>query len=132
MSAKCGSLLTAIMLLGAFTLSPLPTVPAVAQTVELVKVDAAVVGRGYRASKLIGSTVKNDRNETIGSIDDIVIDEKGQLYAVLEVGGFLGLGGHRIALPYNALKVDHAARTVRVPGATKEELEKLTSIEYAK
>jgi len=99
MSAKCGSLLTAIMLLGAFTLSPLPTVPAVAQTVELVKVDAAVVGRGYRANKLIGSTVKNDRNETIGSIDDIVIDEKGQLYAVLEVGGFLGLGGHRVALP---------------------------------
>jgi sporulation protein YlmC with PRC-barrel domain len=132
MSAKCGSLLTAIMLLGAFTLSPLPTVPAVAQTVELVKVDAAVVGRGYRASKLIGSTVKNDRNETIGSIDDIVIDEKGQLYAVLEVGGFLGLGGHRVALPYNALKIDPAARTVRVPGATKEELEKLTSVEYAK
>jgi sporulation protein YlmC with PRC-barrel domain len=132
MSAKCGSLLTAIMLLGAFTLSPLPTVPAVAQTVELVKVDAAVVGRGYRASKLIGSTVKNDRNETIGSIDDIVIDEKGQLYAVLEVGGFLGLGGHRVALPYNALKIDPAARTVTVQGATKEELEKLTSIEYGK
>jgi len=32
----------------------------------------------------------------------------------------------------NALKIDPAARTVRVPGATKEELEKLTSVEYAK
>jgi hypothetical protein len=51
---------------------------------------------------------------------------------VLEVGGFLGLGGHRVALPYNALKIDPAARTVTVQGATKEELEKLTSIEYGK
>ena len=113
-------------------LSHLSPALAAAQTVQLVNVDAAVVGRGIRASKLISSTVMNDRNERIGTIDDIIIDERGQLYAVLEVGGFLGLGGHRVALTYSNLKIDSASSTVTLPGATKEQLEKTPSFEYKK
>ena len=78
-------------------LSPMPSALAAAQTVQTV--EAAAVAKGVRVSKLIGSTVRLDRDERIGSIDDIIIDEKGDLYAVLEVGGFLGLGGRRVALP---------------------------------
>src|SRR5215470_1337070 len=79
---ECGYLIRASVLV-ALMLSPLPSALAGAQTVQAV--DAAVVGRGVRASKLIGSTVRIDRDERIGSIDDIIIDEKGQLYAILEV-----------------------------------------------
>ena len=51
---------------------------------------------------------------------------------MLEVGGFLGLGGRKVALPYNNLKIDPATRTVTLPGASKEQLEQLTAIEYSK
>lgn len=83
--------------LAVLMLSPMPSAFAAAQTVQTV--DAAAVGKGVRISKLIGNTVRLDRDERIGSIDDIIIDEKGQLYAVLEIGGFLGLGGRRVAVP---------------------------------
>jgi PRC-barrel domain len=121
-----------VSILGGFMLSPLPPALAAAQTVQLSNIDAAVVGRGVRASKLIGSTVMNDRNERIGSLDDIIIDEQGQLSAVLEVGGFLGLGGRRVALLYSSLKIDSASYTVTIPGASKEQLEKAPAFEYKK
>ena len=72
--------------------------PALPQAgVQLIKVDLSVVAKGYRISKLVGATVINDKNEKIGTIDDVVADkDKKQLsFAVLQVGGFLGvwLGG---------------------------------------
>jgi hypothetical protein len=111
-------------------LSPMPSALAAAQTVQTV--EAAAVAKGVRVSKLIGSTVRLDRDERIGSIDDIIIDEKGDLYAVLEVGGFLGLGGRRVALPFKELKVDPASGVIAVPGATKEQLEQAPAFEYRK
>ena len=51
---------------------------------------------------------------------------------VLEVGGFLGLGGRRVALPYSNLKVDSTSGTVTIPGASKEQLEKAPLFEYKK
>ena len=51
-------LLIPASIVGVFMLSPLPALAA-AQTIQVVNVDTAVVGRGVRASKLIGSTVKN-------------------------------------------------------------------------
>jgi len=63
------------------------------QTVELVKVDVQKLAAGYRASKVIGSSVVNDANETIGTIDDLLVSRDGkQPYAGLSVGGFLGMG----------------------------------------
>jgi hypothetical protein len=81
---------------------------------------------------LIGSTVKIDRSERIGSIEDIIIDEKGQLFVVLDVGGFLGLGGRQVALPYGNLKIDSTSGTVTIPGISKEQLERAPVFEYKK
>jgi hypothetical protein len=69
-----------------------PLQPAFSQGVEIVAVDVKAVGRGYRASKLIGTHVTNDKNEKIGEIDDFVIGRDKVLFAILEVGGFLGVG----------------------------------------
>jgi hypothetical protein len=44
--------------------------PVLSQGVQLVVVDVHTVAEGYRASKLIGSTVVNDQNEKIGTIED--------------------------------------------------------------
>jgi PRC-barrel domain len=74
-----------------------PALPQVG--VQLIKVDLSVVAKGYRMSKLIGSNVINDKNEKIGTVDDVIADkDKKQLsFAVLQVGGFLGLGRHLVA-----------------------------------
>jgi hypothetical protein len=66
------------------------------QTVDLVKVDVQKLAAGYRASKVIGSSVVNDRGETIGKIDDLLVSADGkQPYAVLSVGG-LPRNGHSL------------------------------------
>ena len=50
---------------------------------------------GYRSSQVVGSSVVNDANETIGKIDDLLVSRDGkQPYAVLSIGGFLGMDTH--------------------------------------
>lgn len=59
----------------------------------------------WRASKLAGVKVYNDANENIGSINDLLMDKTGAVkIAVIGVGGFLGMGEHLVAVPYEKLK----------------------------
>jgi hypothetical protein len=67
---------------------------------ELVVVDVAAVAKGYRAGKLTGSDVVNDQDERIGTIDNLIIGRDRVLFAVIQVGGFLDLGGHLVTVPY--------------------------------
>jgi sporulation protein YlmC with PRC-barrel domain len=101
------------------------------QGVELLRVDVSVVAKGYRASKLLGSSVVNDKNEKIGSLDDIIIDRNQVMFAVLQVGGFLGLGGRLVAVPYKTLVIDDEGKKIELPGATKEALRGLAEFKYA-
>jgi hypothetical protein len=74
------------------------------QTVELVKADVQKLAAGYRSSKVVGSSVVNDANETIGKIDDLLVSRDGkQPYAVLSIGGFLGMGTRLVVVPYDTL-----------------------------
>ena len=104
--------------------------PARSQAVELVVVDVEVVAKGYRASKLTGSDVVNDHDERIGTIDDIIIGRDRVLFAVLQVGGFLGLGGQLVAVPYQALILDDTGDKIVLPGASRDELKKLPEFKY--
>jgi hypothetical protein len=100
------------------------------QTVELVKVDVQKLAAGYRSSKVVGSSVVNDANETIGKIDDLLVSSDGkQPYAVLSIGGFLGVGTHLVVVPYETLKF--ADKRVILPGGTKEGLKMLPEFKYA-
>ena len=103
-----------------------------AQTVQLVDVDVKAVGEGYRASKLLGTKVENEKNEKIGTLDDLVITTDQKLFAVLQVGGFLGLGGHLIAVPYETLAIDDHGRKITLPGASKDALQKLPEFQFPK
>ena len=89
------------------------------QTVELAKVNVQKLAAGYRASKVIGSSVTNNANETIGKIDDLLVSSDGKdPYAVLSIGGFLGVGSHLVAVPYDSLKfID---KKFVLPGGTKK------------
>lgn len=69
--------------------------------------DVRAVQNSNKASGLLGMEVRNQNNEKLGEIKDIVLDLKsGKLsYAVLAVGGFLGLGEKLVAIPVNAFTV---------------------------
>jgi sporulation protein YlmC with PRC-barrel domain len=103
-----------------------------ARGAQLVEVDAKPLAEAYRASKLIGASVVNDKNEKIGSVDDLIVTPADRvLFAVISVGGFLGINGRLVAVPYSSLTVDEKGGKVTLPGATKDALTKLPPFHYA-
>jgi sporulation protein YlmC with PRC-barrel domain len=127
---KISTILLTAALGGALVLAVGPQ-PVLSQAaVALIHVDVKAVAAGYRASKLSGQNVINDKNEKIGTLDDLIVGKDKVLFAVLQVGGFLGLGGHLIAVPYQELQIDDAGKKITLPGASKDELKKLPEFTY--
>ena len=64
--------------------------------------------RVIRAAKVQGTSVTNRAHENLGTIRDVVLDKYDGVvrYAVLEFGGFLGLGSKLFALPWELLRYD--------------------------
>ena len=116
-------------LVSAMLVSALP-IPVLSQGVQLVVVDVHAVADGYRASKLIGSSVVNDQNEKVGTIEDIIIGKDKVLFAVLQVGGFLHIGGRMVAVPFQSLVLDETGSKIKLPGATQEALKNLPEFKY--
>jgi hypothetical protein len=127
---KRANSLAVAALLGATVVATAHSSPAHSQAVELIRVDVQTVAKGYRASKLHGATVQNDKNEKIGTIDDLIVGKDQVLFAVLQVGGFLGIGGHLVAVPYKTLTLDDTGAKITLPGASKDELKKLPEFRY--
>ena len=77
------------------------------------------------SDKVEGSSVYNGNGDKLGFIDDLLIDKRSGLvrYAVLEFGGFLGMGTDRYPLPWSMLKYDTQLDGYVVP-VDKSQLEK--------
>jgi sporulation protein YlmC with PRC-barrel domain len=61
------------------------------------------------ASDLIGTRVVSTNNESIGDINDVILDRNGQaMAAVVGVGGFLGIGEKDVAVPFKSLEFMNA------------------------
>ena len=72
----------------------------------------------------------NDHDERIGRVDDVLVAPDGSLsIAVVDVGEFLGLGKHLVAVPARQF-VKIAPRAV-LPGATKEALTRMPPFHYS-
>jgi sporulation protein YlmC with PRC-barrel domain len=70
----------------------------------------------WRTSKIVGLSVYNDKNESVGSINDMLTDKNGKIVAVvIGVGGFLGVGEHLVAVPFE--KVKFSSEPVAYTGA---------------
>ncbi|MEO8858171.1 MAG: PRC-barrel domain-containing protein [Burkholderiaceae bacterium] len=69
------------------------------------------------SDRVEGTNVYNQRGDKLGSIDDLMIDKRsGQVrYAVMEFGGFLGMGTDRYPIPWNMLKYDLTREAYVVP-----------------
>src|SRR5262245_55465121 len=80
-----------------------------------------------RASDLIGLNVYSQNNESIGEIEDLIIDAGKNLRAiVLDVGGFLGIGEHRFAVSPASVVIEKRGDELEraIVNATKDSLEK--------
>lgn len=73
------------------------------------------------AHTLTGDKVMNRAGETLGNVDDIMLDVSlGRIaYVVMAAGGFMGLGEKLFALPWSALTLD-AQRKCFLLDASKE------------
>jgi len=60
------------------------------------------------SDRVEGTSVYNPSGDKLGSIDYLVIDKRsGQVrHAVLEFGGFLGMGSDRYPIPWSMLRYD--------------------------
>ena len=90
------------------------------------------VALGWSAKKqILGKPVYNDHNDRVGDIDDLIIaPDRVVSYAIIGVGGFLGLGEHYVAIPVHQLTSSDGK--FMLPGATKEALKAMPPFTYAK
>lgn len=124
-------LLASVAMIGAGVFVTPIGAQGVPQSVDIAKVDVQTVAAGYRASKVTGSSIVNEANETIGTIDDLLVTRDGkEPYAVLSIGGFLGMGTHLVVVRYDSLKfVDNK---IVLPGGTKGGRQRLPTFQYSK
>ena len=123
-------LLPSAVTMGVVFLAAPVNAQGVQQMVPIAKVDVQTVAAGYRASKVIGSNVLNDANETIGKIEDVLVSPDGTApYTVLSIGGFLGMDTHLVVVPYDSLKL--VDNKIVLPGGTKQTLKMLPEFKYS-
>jgi len=77
-----------------------------------------------RASRVIGTPVKNSAGETLGKIEDVMLDKTDNaiMFAVVGFGGMLGVGEKYHPLPWSVLDYDEEAQAYVVP-YTRDQLE---------
>ena len=77
-----------------------------------------------RATKVLGTNVRNSRGEKIGEIKDVILDKETNhiMFAVLSFGGFLGAGEKYHPLPWSSLDYDEDENAYIVE-YTKEQLQ---------
>lgn len=99
------------------------------QTITWTEVNPLVLAKGYRTSKVVGSNVVNEANETVGKIDDLIVTATDKVpYAILSVGSYLGLDRKYVVVPASSLEVNDNQMMLR--GATKVSLKNLPAYSY--
>ena len=83
-----------------------------------------------RMSKVVGASVYNDQNQSVGSVDDLLMSDSDHkaATAVISVGGFLGMGSKLVSVPFDQLKIQNDR--IVMPGATKASLEGMPEYHY--
>lgn len=83
--------------------------------------------------EIVGANVHDANDEAIGEVVDLLLAEDGQVSRVLvDVGGFLGMGEHRVALDLNEIEFIDADGVLRASvDVTEEQLEAMPAFERA-
>jgi sporulation protein YlmC with PRC-barrel domain len=89
------------------------------------------IAKGWSAKKqILGKDVYNDAGDKIGEISDLIVaPNKSISYAIVGVGGFLGIAEHDVAVPVARFRQQMGKIVLK--GATKDALKKAPKFEYA-
>jgi sporulation protein YlmC with PRC-barrel domain len=83
-----------------------------------------------RADDLLDKNIQNAQGESIGDIDSVLINENGEVAAVIvAVGGFLGMGERNVAIDWNVLEIREDGGTIQ-SSMTRDQLESLPEYDY--
>lgn len=81
--------------------------------------------------KVMGKSVHNENDDKIGDVTDVVLTSDGQaVYFIIGAGGFLGMGQHDVAIPFQEIKFNGDKLTLN--GYTKDQLKALPQAQLAK
>lgn len=65
----------------------------------------AVVLSGEQVESILGKKIRSSRGEDMGRIVDLIVDKSGRIRAaIIDFGGFLGVGTRQIAVDWNSLR----------------------------
>ena len=64
--------------------------------------------------KVADAQYDTTKDSKIGTLDDIIIGQNRAMYAVVQVGGFLGINAHLVAVPYQSLVIDEAGKKIEL------------------
>jgi sporulation protein YlmC with PRC-barrel domain len=91
---------------------------------------STITSSAVDAEKLIGRTIENPTGENVGEIESVVLDQSGKVqYAIVGVGGFLGIGEKKVAMEWADLTISENGEKV-VTVATKDQLAALPDYKY--
>lgn len=94
--------------------TPAPATPAPQQPAAKAPTTEtpAVVMNGQQVVSVLGKKVRGADGADMGRIVDIVADKSGQLRAaIIDFGGFLGVGSRQIAVDWNAIRFPPDGKT---------------------
>jgi len=88
--------------------------------------------RGWSVKdKVLGKNVYNENDEKVGDITDVILTSDGTIpYFVIGAGGFLGMGQHDVAIPFD--KIQQSGDKLMLRGYTKDQLKALPQVELTK
>jgi sporulation protein YlmC with PRC-barrel domain len=102
-----------------------PEPPSAAQTRGDVTVDAQVGRIGTSLTSILGKKVQDPKGEALGRVVDVLADANGRVrVAVIDFGGFLGVGTRHIAVDWPLLRFDpKASDKSLILSVTREKLQ---------
>ena len=101
----------------------------------MIQMEEIVLGWSAKRD-LFDKTVVNDKNDKIGEVEDLIISPgkagktPAATFAIIGVGGFLGIGERNVAIPMEQLKLQ--GKQLTLPGATKDALKAMPPFVYQK
>lgn len=99
-------------------------------TVRTADRDLTATPAAADANKLIGRSVTNKNNDTIGKIESVYLDANGKVDSVIVgVGGFLGVGERYARLHWKDLKISDNGEKVMLD-MTKDQLKAMAPYKY--
>jgi len=89
--------------------------PGVLLVVVLMAVLALPAHAAPPLGTILGRPVIDVQNETVGQLVDVLVDNAGApVAAIVDVGGFLGVGARRVAVSWALLRFSAEGNDVRV------------------